>query len=81
MKEHTDTVTERYYFSLGNKEKEGKNKRLASVEEVTLEAVELLKSAGKEVTFEYNEGNHFGPLIERIEKAINTLLTKEPNKL
>lgn len=27
--------------------------------------------AGKEVTFEYNEGNHFGPLIERIEKAIN----------
>ena len=25
MKEHTDTVTERYYFSLGNKEKDGKS--------------------------------------------------------
>ena len=73
MKEHTDTVTERYYFSLGNKEKEGKNKRLASVEEATLEAVDLLKSVGKEVTFEYNKGNHFGPLIERIEKAIEDL--------
>ena len=30
---------------------------------------------GKEVFFEYNEGNHFGPLIERIEKAITNLLT------
>ena len=75
MKEHTDTVTERYYFSLGKKEKDGKNKRLASVEETTLEAVDLLKSVGKEVTFEYNEGNHFGPLIERIEKAINAIYT------
>ena len=76
MKEHTDTVTERYYFSLGDKEKDGKNKRLASVEEATLEAVDLLKSVGKEVTFEYNEGNHFGPLIGRIEKAITKLLIK-----
>ena len=76
MKEHTDTVTERYYFSLGNKEKDGKNKRLASVEEATLEAVDLLKSVGKEVNFEYNEGNHFGPLIERIEKAIKGIYTE-----
>ena len=77
MKENTDTVTGRYYFSLGNKEKDGKNRRLASVEESTLEAVDLLKSVGKEVTFEYNEGNHFGPLIERIEKAINGIYTSE----
>ena len=76
MKEHTYTVTERYYFSLGEKEKDGKNKRLAYVEEATLEAVDLLKSVGKEVFFEYNEGNHFGPLIERIEKAITKLLIK-----
>jgi predicted alpha/beta superfamily hydrolase len=73
MKENTDTVTGRYYFSLGDKEKDGKNRRLASVEESTLEAAELLKSVGKEVTFEYNAGNHFGPLIERTEKAIKTL--------
>lgn len=74
MKKNTDTVTGRYYFSLGNKEKDGKNKRLASVEETTFEAVDLLKSVGKEVIFEYNEGNHFGPLIERIEKAINNIM-------
>lgn len=55
------------------KEKDGKNKRLASVEEATLEAVDLLKSVGKDATFEYNEGNHFGTLIERIENGINNL--------
>lgn len=63
-----------YYFSLGDKEKDGKNKRLSVVEDATLEAIELLKSKGKEVFFEYNEGNHFGPLIERIEKAIIKIL-------
>lgn len=76
MKEHTDTVTGRYYFSLGDKEKDGKNKRLASVEDATLEAVDLLKSVGKEVFFEHNEGNHFGPLTERIEKAIKGIYMK-----
>lgn len=76
MKEHRDTATGRYYFSLGEKEKDGKNKRLSSVEEATLEAVDLLKSVGKEVTFEYNEGNHFEPLIERIEKAIKCIYTE-----
>lgn len=64
----------RYYFSLGKEEKNGRNSRLASVEESTLEAVEILKSEGKEVHFEYNEENHFGPLIERIEKATTNLL-------
>mgnify|MGYP006874631481 FL=1 len=74
MKSQEEFHSERYYFSLGDKEKDGKNKRLASVEEATLEAVDLLKSVGKEVIFEYNEGNHFGPLIERIEKAIKAIL-------
>jgi hypothetical protein len=76
MREHTDTATKRYYFSLGDKEKDGKNKRLVSVEEATLEAVDLLKSVGKDVFFEYNEGNHFGPLIERIEKGIRSILSE-----
>jgi predicted alpha/beta superfamily hydrolase len=74
MKTQKEFHCDRYYFSLGEKEKDGKNKRLASVEEATLEAIELLKSAGKEVFFEYNEGNHFGPLIERIEKATRHVL-------
>jgi hypothetical protein len=37
---------------------------LASVEESTHEAIELPKSVGKAVFFEYNEGNHFGSLVE-----------------
>ena len=76
MKSQEKFHCERYYFSIGDKEKDGKNKRLVSVEEATLEAVDLLKSVGKEVTFEYNEGNHFGPLIERIEKAIKGIYTE-----
>ena len=65
---------EQYYFSVGEKEKEGKNPRLASVEDCTQQIIGELKSLGQEVFFEYNEGNHFGPLIERIEKAITVLL-------
>ena len=47
---------------------------MASVEEGTLEAIELPKSVGKDVFFEYNEGNHYGTLIERIEKAIINIM-------
>ena len=65
---------ELYYFSVGEKEKDGKNPRLSSVEDCTLQIVGGLKCLGHEVFFEYNEGNHFGPLIERIEKAITHIL-------
>ena len=64
----------RYYFSLGEKEKDGKNLRLAAVEEETAKIMSTLQANEKEVIFEYNEGNHFGPLIERIEKAMAALL-------
>ena len=57
------------------KEKDGKNPRLAAVQEETDKVIAMLKAAGKEVFFEYNEGNHFGPLIERIEKAITNILS------
>lgn len=65
----------KYYFSLGEKEKEGKNTRLAQVDHLTRTVIEILESKGADVFFEYNEGNHFGPLIERIEKAIDNILT------
>ena len=58
------------YFSLGEKEKEGKNPRLSKVEVATLEVIEHIKTLGASTHFEHNEGNHFGPLIERIEKAV-----------
>ena len=64
----------RYYLSLGEKEKDGKNLRLAAVEEETAKIISTLQANEKEVIFEYNEGNHFGPLIERIEKAIINIM-------
>lgn len=66
---------ERFYFSIGKKEKEAKNPRLASVEDITKHIYGLLNTVGYEVFFEYNEGNHFGPLIERIEKAVTNILS------
>lgn len=65
---------ETFYFSIGEKEKDGKNPRLSSVEDETKKVMDTLSNNGKKVFFEYNEGNHFGPLIERIEKAIKAIL-------
>ena len=67
--------SEIFYLSLGEKEKESKNPRLASVDEATKHIYGLLNTVGADVHFEYNEGNHFGPLIERIEKAITSILS------
>ena len=67
--------SEIFYLSLGEKEKESKNPRLASVDEATKHIYGLLNTVGADVRFEYNEGNHFGPLIERIEKAITNILS------
>lgn len=64
-----------FYFSLGEKEKDGKNARMAIVETATLEVVESLKSRGKEVIFEMTEGGHFSAIAPRLESAITTLLT------
>ncbi len=62
------------YLSLGDKEKHAKNKILASVEDKTLEIMELLKDKGNDVYFEFNEGNHFQNVNERTAKGIAYLL-------
>lgn len=64
----------RFYFSLGEKEKSGKNARMATVETATLEVVEILKATGKDVIFEMTEGGHFSAIAPRLEKAITSLL-------
>ena len=68
---------DKFYLSLGEKEKESKNPRLAKVDEATKHIYGILNVIGADVYFEYNEGNHFGPLIERIEKAITNILRTE----
>lgn len=71
----------RYYFSLGDREKLSRNRRLASVEDRTQEAIGILKEAGQEVFFEYNQGSHFAPVLPRLDKALQHLLSGRQNMI
>ena len=64
----------RFYVSMGEKEKETKVKRFASIEEDTMKVVETLMLKGAEVAFEVTEGGHNSPVIPRIEKSVVSLL-------
>lgn len=55
---------------LGEKEKNAKEKRMASVEERTLAASRILKENPRpSITFELVEGTHFSPIMPRLERA------------
>ena len=55
---------------LGEKEKNAKEKRMATVEERTLAAANILKEkTNASVTFELVEGTHFSPIMPRLERA------------
>ena len=60
---------------LGEKEKNAKEKRMATVEEKTSEIAAMLKEKclGK-VVFELVEGTHFSPVVPRMEKALERLV-------
>ena len=56
---------------LGEKEKNAKDKRMATVEERTRAAVEILKSISQAaVTFELVEGTHFSPILPILDRAL-----------
>ena len=63
----------RFYISMGEKEKETKVKRFASIEEDTMKVVETLILKGAEVAFEVTEGGHNSPVLPRIEKSVVSL--------
>lgn len=67
----------RYCIFLGEKEKETKVKRFASIEEDTTKVAETLMAKGAEVTFEMTEGGHNSPIVPRIEKAVALLLRNQ----
>jgi len=55
---------------LGEKEKNAKDKRMATVEERSQTAAEIMrKSNDVKVTFEIVEGTHFSPIMPRLERA------------
>jgi len=61
---------EKLYISLGDKEKESKNKILSTVEDKTIELVDYFKIQNVNTKFEFNEGNHFRDNYLRIAKGI-----------
>ena len=63
---------------LGEKEKNAKDKRMATVEERTFAAAEILKSKSQAlVLFELVEGTHFSPLLPRLERAFEVVCEVE----
>lgn len=74
MVQYSGIQLQQILFLPGEKEKDGKDPRLAVVEEETAKIMSTLQTNEKDVIFEYNEGNHFRPLIERVEKATSALI-------
>lgn len=59
---------------LGEKEKNAKEKRMASVEKQTMAAADILKTSSQAlVTFELVEGTHFSPIMPRMERAFENI--------
>ena len=75
MKEQTpSSQIKKVCMLLGEKEKNAKDKRMATVEERTLAATNILKSKSQaDVTFELVEGTHFSPMLPRLEKAFEVV--------
>ena len=75
MKEQTPSSRlKKICMLLGEKEKNAKDKRMATVEERALAAANLLKSKTQtDVVFELVEGTHFSPIMPRLERAFEVV--------
>lgn len=75
MKEQTPSPQlKKICMLLGEKEKNTKEKRMATVEERTLDAANILRAKSQAtVTCELVEGTHFSPILPRMERAMMTL--------
>ena len=62
------------YLSLGDKEKNARNQRMAAVEDCTRQTAELLRAQNVPVTFEMNPGGHFQDIPGRITRGIDQLM-------
>lgn len=66
----------RIYFSLGNKEKRSRNPVLAEIGNISEKTFQLMKQ-NHECVFEWNEGNHFSFVDERMRKGITWMNESE----
>lgn len=80
MKEQTLSPSVRKVcMLLGEKEKLAKDKRMATVEEKSIAAADILKEkTDASITFELVEGTHFSPIMPRLERAFEVVYL--PNK-
>ena len=62
------------YLSLGDKEKNARNQRMAAVEDCTRQTAELLREWDIPVFFEMNPGGHFQNIPGRIARGIDQLM-------
>ena len=74
VSKHTlSPAVERVYLSLGEREKNTMKTRVARIEEMTREVVDILVSRDVQVVFESNPGSHFSAPLPRLEKALAAL--------
>ena len=75
MNEHTPSFrVKKVCMLLGEKENNSKDKRMATVEERTHAAAEILKSQSQaSVTFKLVDGTHFSPILPRLERAFEVV--------
>ena len=75
MKEQTPSPQLiRVCMLLGEKEKNAKEKRMATVEERTLAAANIMKAKSQAaVSFELVEGTHFSPIMPRLERTFEVV--------
>jgi len=72
---YEDSLTDKFVsLSLGNKESLAKNPTMAQVGKKTEEFLALIKEKGAQISFEWNEGNHFVDAEGRMARAIAKLL-------
>lgn len=63
------------FISLGDKEKETRNRAMSSVEESTVSIVSHLRAAAADVDYRLEEGTtHFSPIVPRLAVALDSLL-------
>ena len=64
------------YLSLGEREKNTMNARVAKVEDATREVAETIAAQQIPVVFEFNPGTHFSAPLPRLEKALASILSE-----
>lgn len=67
------------YMSLGTKEQESKNDRMAAVGQCTMQAAEILKSQlnnANDLNFEWNDGGHFTQIPQRYTRSLFWLMRR-----